>query len=147
MQTKRSLLVGPMAIFGLSGVALTIYFLATDTDIGAFATALNDGTVIQTQILSLNSWRITLTGGPTFGPNPATVNVTITPVNDAAVLSADVSDLSETNAAADIASSGQVPWTALTAAIPEIDSKRRETVSSTYQLSCSIVMSSARIAK
>lgn len=30
MQTKRSLLVGPMAIFGLSGVGLTIYFLATD---------------------------------------------------------------------------------------------------------------------
>ena len=30
MQTKRALLVTPMAIFGLSGVALTIYFLATD---------------------------------------------------------------------------------------------------------------------
>ena len=40
------------------------------------------------------------------GTTTATVNVTITPVNDAAVLSADVRDLTETNAAADISTAG-----------------------------------------
>jgi hypothetical protein len=37
---------------------------------------LTDGTVVRTEILGLSQLRILLTGGPTFGPNPATVNVT-----------------------------------------------------------------------
>jgi hypothetical protein len=44
---------------------------------GATSTVdLTDGTKIVTTVLSPTSMKIDLSGGPTFGPNPATVNVT-----------------------------------------------------------------------
>ena len=106
------------------GAVITVDVLANDSDVNNTLSAANitsfgqgahgsvvhngDGTFTYTHDGSetaSDSFSYTIDDGA-GGTTTATVNVTITPVNDAAVVSADVRDLSETNAAADIATSG-----------------------------------------
>ena len=106
------------------GAVITVDVLANDSDVNNTLSAANitsfgqgahgsvvhngDGTFTYTHDGSetaSDSFSYTIDDGA-GGTTTATVNVTITPVNDAAVVSADVRDLSETNAAADLATSG-----------------------------------------
>ena len=106
------------------GAVITVDVLANDSDVDNTLSAANitsfgqgahgsvvhngDGTFTYTHDGSetaSDSFSYTIDDGA-GGTTTATVNVTITPVNDAAVLSADVRNLTETNAAADISTSG-----------------------------------------
>ena len=118
------------------GAVITVDVLANDSDVNNTLSAANitsfgqgahgsvvhngDGTFTYTHDGSetaSDSFSYTIDDGA-GGTTTATVNVTITPVNDAAVVSADVRDLSETNAAADIPPPARSPSATSTAPPP-----------------------------